>query len=257
MLNCSTKPICSRGFLPNVISVRYRRVNVQKPRKPDHYRAVIEAVTRPQYPWPKPPVVPLVGSSSKQLNSLSGNAEDNPYENILAREVKELFEQSAMVAIFHKNPVKGETNFKCKKAFKMAGMNEVVYGKSTLRKGLADTNYALVLDLFQSHSSIVYSSTTQIPQLLKLIKKMPHLILMACIVDGKLLSKTQTLEYGNLVNIDNARVRLIHVLGQVNNKCLQTIGQTQLTMVRYLEQYGQSSEEHDTKKKDTEESDLN
>lgn len=248
MFNCSAKPICSRGFLPNVISVRYRKINVQKPREPDHYRAVINAVTSPRYPWPKPPVVPLVEKRFKQLQ----NIEDNPYENILAREVKELFEQSPMIAIFHKNPVKGETNFKCKKTFKMAGMNEIIYGKSTLTKGLAETNYASVLELFQSHSSIVYSSTEQVPKLLKITKKMPHLILMACIVDGKMLSKNQTIEYGNLIDIDNARARLIHVISQVNNKCLQTIGQTQLTMVRYLEQYAQSSAELDATTKSTE-----
>lgn len=255
MLNCLIKPICSRGFLPNVTSVRYRKINVQKPRKPDHYRAVIEEIARPKYLWPKPSAVPLVANSFKQLNNSLQNIEDNPYENILAQEVKDLFEQSAMIAIFHKNPVMGETNFKCKKTFIMAGMKEVIYGKSTLRKGLAKTNYATVLDLFQSHSSIVYSNTTQVPQLLKIIKKMPHLILLACIVDGKLLSKTQTIEYGNLVNIDHARTRLVHVISQVNNKCLQTIGQTQLTMVRYLEQYGQLSADLDTKKKGTEESD--
>jgi large subunit ribosomal protein L10 len=180
--------------------------------------------------------------------------ENNPYENILAKELKELFEQSAMVAIFHKNPVKGEIDFKTRKTFKMADMDHVVYGKSTLKLALAGTNYAAVLDLFQSHSSIVFSSTPQVPKLLKIIKKMPHLILLASIVDGTLLSKNQTVEYGNLVNIDHARSRLVDVISQVNNKCLQTIGQTQSTMVRYLEQYGQSLDVN-TEKKSTEEID--
>lgn len=250
MLNCSTKAICSRGFTPNVISVRYRRINVQKPRAPHHYRALIEEITRPQYPWPKPLNLPWNERCSKPYDNAIKQIEENPYENILAREIQDLFQQSAMVAIFHKNPVKGEIDFKTMKTFKMAGMNHVVYGKNTLKLGLEQTNYAAVLNLFQSHSSIVFSSTSQVPKLLKIIKKMPHLILLACIVDGKLLSKNQTVEYGNLVNIDNARARLISVIGQVNNKCLQTIGQTQLTMVRYLEQYGQSPRGLDTEKLD-------
>lgn len=245
MLNCSAKAICSKVFTPNIISVRFRRINVQKPRAPHHYRALIEEITRPQYPWPKPLNLPWNERCSKLFNNVTKQIEENPYENILAREVKDLFEQSAMVAIFHKNPIKGEIDFKTMKTFKMAGMDHVVYGKSTLKLGLEQTNYAAVLNLFQSHSSIVFSRTLQVPKLLKIIKKMPHLILLACIVEGKLLSKSQTIEYGNLVDIDNARARLISAIGQVNNKCLQTIGQTQLTMVRYLEQYGQSTSELD------------
>lgn len=252
MFNCSTKAICSRGFTPNVISVRHRRINVQKPRKPHHYRAVIEEVTKFKYPWVIPSSLPWSERCPKPSDSVK-IIEENPYEKILAKEVKDLFEQSAMVAIFHKNPIKGELDFKTMKAFKMAGMDHLVYGKSTLNLALAQTNYAAVLDLFQSHSALVFSSTPQVPKLLKMIKKMPHLILLACIVDGKLLSKNQTVEYGSLVDIQNARARLISVIGQVNNRCLQTIGQTQLTMVRYLEQYGQSSAELKTEKKSTEE----
>lgn len=254
MLNCSTKAICSKGFTPNVISVRYRRINVQKPRKPDHYRAVIEAVAQPKYPWPNQSKMPWTERCAKPFTQSNKEIDDNPYERILAREVKDLFEQSAMVAIFHVNPVKGEMNFKTMKTFKMAEMDYLVYGKSTMKLALDNTNYAAVLNLFQSHSSLVFSNKPQIPKLLKMIKKMPHLILLACIVDGKLLSKSQAVEYGHLVNIDNARARLISVIGQVNNRCLQTIGQTQFTMVRYLEQYGQSSIEQNTEKKSTEES---
>lgn len=252
MFNCSAKTICSRGFTPNVISVRYRRINVQKPRQPHHYRAVIEEVTKFKYPWVIPSSLPWSERHPKPSNLIK-KTEENPYENILAQEIKDLFEKSAMIAIFHKNPVKGEIEFKTMKTFKMAGMNHVVYGKSTLNLALAQTNYAAVLDLFQSHSSLVFSSEPQVPKLLKIIKKMPHLILLACVVDGKLLSKNQIVEYGSLVDIDNARARLISVIGQVNNRCLQTIGQTQLTMVRYLEQYGQSSSELKAEKKSTEE----
>lgn len=255
MFNCSTKAICSRGFTPNVTCVRYRRINVQKPRKPHHYRTVIEEVAKPRYSWPKPEYMPWSERCPKAMGNSNRQIEDNPYENILAREIRELFEQSAMVAIFHKNPVKGEIDFKTMKTFKMAGMDHVVYGKSTLKLALEQTNYAAVLKLFESHSSIVFSSTSQVPKLLKVIKKMPHLILLACIVDGKLLSKSQTVAYSSLVNIDNARARLISVLSQTNNRCLQTIGQTQLTMARYLEQYAQSSAELKTNKNSTEESD--
>lgn len=253
MLNSSSKAICSRGFTPTFISVRYRRVNVQKPRKPDHYRSVIEAVARPKYPWPQPSHLPWTQRCSDLFGKIK-KVEENPYENILAKEVKDIFEQSAMLAIFHKNPVKGEIDFKSMKTFKMAGMEQAVYGKSTLKLALEQTNYATVLNLFQSHSLIVYSNTSQVPKMLKLIKKMPHLVLLASIIDGKLLSKHQTVEYGNLIDIDNARARLISVIGQVNLKCLQTIGQSQLTLVRYLDQYGQSSEELNSEKKPLEES---
>jgi len=254
MLNCSAKAICSRGFTPNIINVRYRRINVQKPRKPNHYRAVINEITKPKYPWPKISEMPWNERCPKPLMKLK-ETENNPYENILAREVRDLFEQSAMVAIFHKNPVKGEIDFKTMKTFKMAGMDHVIYGKSTLKLALEQTKYAAVLNLFQSHSSILFSSTSQVPKMLKIIKKMPHLILLACIVDGKLISKIQVVEYGNLIDIDNARARLISVIGQVNNRCLQTIGQTQLTMVQYLEQYGQSTTELNKENIPVEESD--
>lgn len=253
MLNCSSKAICSRGFTPSFISVRYRRVNVQKPRKPDHYRSVIEAIAKPKYPLPQPSSLPWTQRCAK-LYDKKKTAEENQYENILAKEIKDIFEQSAMLAIFHKNPVMGENDFKTMKTFKMAGMEQAVYGKSTLKLALEGTNYSTVLNVFQSHSLIVYSYTPQVPKMLKLIKKMPHLVLLASIVDGKMLSKNQTVEYGNLVDIDNARAKLISVLGQVNLSCLQTIGQSQLSLVRYLDQYGQSSEELNTEKKPTEES---
>ncbi|XP_050443398.1 39S ribosomal protein L10, mitochondrial [Adelges cooleyi] len=238
MLNCSTKAICSKTFSPTVISVRYRRVNVQKPRAPHHYRATIEALTLPKYDWPDRNKLPWTERCPNPFYKSKTIVEDNPYENILAKEAQDLFKQSAMVAIFHRNPVKYDLEFKAYKTFKMAGMDLTTYGKSTLNKALVGTNYEAVLQLFQSHSSILFSSTPQVPKLLKVIKKMPHLILLAGIVDGKLLSKSQLEDYASLGTIDNARAQLVSTLDQINLRCLNRIGQTQLTMVRYLEEYG-------------------
>ncbi|XP_050534428.1 39S ribosomal protein L10, mitochondrial [Daktulosphaira vitifoliae] len=240
MLSSSVKVICTKTFIPTVISVRHRRINVQKPRAPHHYRATINAIIQPKFDWPIPHKMPWTERCPKPLVQKFKSVEDNPYERILAKEVRELFEQSAMVAVFHKNPVNAEKDFKSYKTFKMSGMNLTIYGKSTLKVALTNTNYEAVLQLFHSHSSILFSSTLQVPKLLQMIKKMPHLILLAGIVDGKFLSKTQLEDYASLGTIDNARAHLVGLLDKINNRCLHRIGQTQLSMAHYLEEYGKS-----------------
>lgn len=152
--------------------------------------------------------------------------QDNPFERILAKDLLNWFNHSKMVAFFHTNPMSAEDHFKVSRnywnfftfvavfinakysdslwqprvltvnmlyfqaniALKKQNMTLKNYGHKTARLALENTEYEAVLSLFQSHNSMVFSSETQVSKLLRLLKKMPQLILMGkwCVFDIKI-----------------------------------------------------------------------
>lgn len=103
---------------------------------------------------------------------------DNPYERILARELREMFEKTPLIVFYHINPVSGEDRVRTEINFKKQNMLLTIYGKSTLKLALEGTPYEPILPFYISHNAILFCPQPDIKKLLKMSKRIPHLVLL-------------------------------------------------------------------------------
>nr|CAD7568407.1 unnamed protein product [Timema californicum] len=201
-------PVFNKGFLerkwqPFLQTVRFRnRINIQRPRAPHYIRA-----------------------------------KENPFERLLAREILKWFNRSQMVAFFHRNPWTAEDQFKAYVALKKQDMHLKIYGRSTLKMAVENTRYEIVLKLFESHNLLVFSAEPQVGKLLKLLKKIPQLTLLAGIVDGQFLSKKELVRYSALPDLQTSRAGLVTVINSMPAQIVQNLNHHQQTLVRHLQQH--------------------
>lgn len=205
-------------WVPRLESLRFRRVNVQKPREPHYERAKYLALVKPMYEVDKsaylPPSVTCRKTEEQKRNT---TRIDNPLERIIAKELYDKCESSKMVCFVHTNPISGEDQFQARVLLKRDNMEIGVYSKYTVATAFENTRYEAILPLFVTHTAIIFSQETNIDKLLKVLKKVPQYILMGGIIDNRLLSVTQLKKYSELKDITTARAQLVSVL----NLCAQ------------------------------------
>lgn len=169
---------------PNTILYQQKRfrgkINIQKPRKPHYLRTLVNEFLTPFYPSPNE------GKTLEELCNNVKNAERrkkvkveyNPYHIILAREVRNWFDNSKMVAICHLNSMTQEDQFDLAVPLKRANMYYKRYNKTILKLALADSPYEATMPLYSSHCSIVFSSDINVDAFEKIVKKFPQVILL-------------------------------------------------------------------------------
>lgn len=104
--------------------------------------------------------------------------EYNPYQIIIAREVRNWFDNSKMVAICHQNSLTQEDQFDLAVPLKRANMYYKRYSKSIMKLALADSPYEATMPLYSSHFSIVFGSDVNVAAFEKIVKKFPQVILL-------------------------------------------------------------------------------
>ncbi len=199
----STTDKCFRG-----------KINIQKPRPPHYERALFNAVTEPIVPQP---TVTQECFQKRLQRKLDGKSEKviNPYDVIIAKELVNWLDNSKMVGIFHINSINSEDIFNLKVALHKENMQFKAYGKSILRKAMVGSQYQTLLPLFNAKNCMVFSPEAKISQLLKIVKRTPQLILLAGVVEKRLLSKNELVDLSKLPNITTARAQFVGVLNSV------------------------------------------
>lgn len=166
-------------------------------------------------------------------------ANANPYDQIIAREVKNWFDHSKMVGIFHINPINGEEFFKARVAFHKNGMQLKKYGNSIMKLALKGTKYEelLVLQANKTFCTVYAFGTeqTKVSTVLNIIKKIPQMHLMCGIVEDRLLSKNELVEYGNMPDISIVRSQLANVLNMAGVQLVQNLQSHQSNLVNILD----------------------
>lgn len=149
------------------------KINIQRPRKPFFTRQLVIDVCKPTYLKKKTDI-----ERCSNLNTRVREAVDNPFEHILAKECRNWFNHSHMVAFFHTNPVSTEDKHPVYGELKIQNMHLRTYGKKILQMGLGGTNYEAILKIFESQTQIVFSEAVQVKEFLKTMKKLPQFILL-------------------------------------------------------------------------------
>lgn len=171
---------------------------------------------------------------------------DNPYERIIAREVKNWFDHSQMVAVLHVNPISGEDFFKARVAFHKNGMQLKKYGSSVLKQAINDTPYEVLLSLQRCKTACTaFAFCTEhnnVSTIMKILKKIPQMMLLCGIVENRLLSKNELVEYSKMPDISIARSQIVNVLNMAAGQLVQNLESHQSNLVNILDAHVREGE---------------
>jgi len=104
--------------------------------------------------------------------------EYNPYERIIAREVRNWFDNSKMIAICHQNSMTTEDAFELAVPLKKLNMYYKRYNNKIMKLALTDSSYTATMPLYSSQFCIVFGSDINVAGFEKIIKKFPQVILL-------------------------------------------------------------------------------
>lgn len=222
----------------SVQQIRFRsKINIGKPKPFHHERGKVMQFLTPFYPNPlkgKPLWEVCENINKKAAKTI----EANPYETIIAREVLNWFNSSKMIAFFHKNSMNADDDFDFRVNLKRKNMYGKLYGKKVVQLALTNTVYAPVLELFCSPVVLVFSPDVNVTALHKVARKTTQLTLMAGILDGKLLSRKEFLEYGKM-DLTSARAGLVSLLQNAGgNNLNKQLTYHQSSLITRLQQIG-------------------
>lgn len=171
----------------------------------------------------------------------------NPYEVILAREVRNWFDHSQMIAVVHINPINGEDFFDARvELHKNGGMQLKKYGDSIMNLALKDTKFEVLLKTggLQTFSTGFIFSTehNKVATIIKILKKFPQMHLLCGVVENRLLSKNEFVDYAKMPNIDIVRSQLVNVLNMAGSQLVQNLSSHQSNLVNVLDAHVRQNE---------------
>uniref|UniRef100_A0A182RWR2 Large ribosomal subunit protein uL10m n=1 Tax=Anopheles funestus TaxID=62324 RepID=A0A182RWR2_ANOFN len=221
---------------------RFRgKINIQRPRPPHYERARVLEIIKPYYKKPEFDAPCIDAERMQQSKTVN-----NPYETIIAREARNWFEHSKLVALLHVNSIRQEDMFKVQVALHRHNISVKVYGKSIMRKAVADTKYEAIMPLFEAKTAIIFSPEGQkIKHVLNVLKKTPQLVLMGGIVEGKLLSRNEFMAYATMPDLTTVRAQFAAVLDNVGGKIVADLQCHQSQLVNLLDAYAKNNSQTD------------
>lgn len=166
---------------PNTILYQQRRfrgkINIQKPREPHYLRSLVNEFLTPFYENPNQGMK-LEQVCKKAAKKNKRMEEYHPYERIIAREVRNWFDNSKMIAICHQNPMSSEERFELEVPLRRANMYLKQYSRKIMKLALEDSPYAATLPLFSVKFFVMFSPDINVVALEKIVKKFPQVILL-------------------------------------------------------------------------------
>ena len=194
------------------------------------------------------PCVELAGKKTKEIL-------ESPYDKIIAKEVRNWLDHSQMVGFFHINPINADDHFKARVAFHKNNMQLKQYGRQIMFQALLNSKYEELLPLFASKTCMVFSpESKKVAQMLKIVKKVPQMHLICGIVENRLLSKNEFLDYSKMSDITTARSQLVGVLNMASSQLVQNLESHQNNLVNVLDAHVRVNQKSSAKESTKEES---
>lgn len=234
-------------------SKRFRgKINIQKPRPPHYERAVFNAVTQPIYNFKT--VVEVCREKQEQKRAMTKiEREPHPYEILLARELREAFDTSEMILICHKNSIKGLDYFRFKVALHKKNVKVKVNGAQVRKTALKGTKYESLLELMNVSNCMLFGDASSIGDILKILRKVPQMILLAGTMSDRILSKNELVEYSEL-DLQTARAQFAASLNTAGGQVLNHLQAHQSNLCYMLDAHAKALGGDTDPKPDAEES---
>ncbi|KAG6462809.1 hypothetical protein O3G_MSEX013482 [Manduca sexta] len=226
--------------LPLLTAKRFRgKINIQRPRMPHFEKQLLIDISKPYYGPPKYKLPEVLRCDKGEKKT---NVEiDNPFERILASECLNWFNTSKMVVFLHVNSISMEDKTPIFATLVKNNMHLRTYGKKIVSMATKGTRYEAVNHLFTSHQNIIFGQPENASKMFKILKKAPQLVVMAGIIQDRLMSKNELLEYSQMPSLDVARSQLCSVLDSAGSSVVGLLNRSQQTLVSHLEQHVEST----------------
>lgn len=185
-------------------SKRFRgKINIQRPRAPHYERARVIKLTEPYYESKKKnmSLLELCGDLRPKVEKTV----ENPFQKLLAKDCLNWFNHSRLVALFHLNPMTADEQFNAYVSCKKYNMHFKIFGHETLNMALVDTKFEAFTEHYVSHNILLFSTETNIKQMLKITKKFPQMILL-CKLKFYLTLKQKNINFSIFTIIKNYAV---------------------------------------------------
>merc|ERR1712037_568229 len=221
--------------LPSPGQIRFKRVNIQKPRRPDWFRQQLLAVAAPRYSPPQ--TIEELPDSCEMAEKEEERREWKEHINQL-----EKFYVQEMIAFFHTNPIKEADWRKAWQNGRRSGMELQRFQRRVGVAGLRGTKWENCLHFFMNfpgeHTQpIPFSPKTDPKKLLAYERKVPEFQLLAAVIHGRILSKAGVQELVTTPDLATQRAELSALLTFNQRKTLSLLGANQQTLSTNLGQY--------------------
>ncbi|KAH8413579.1 hypothetical protein KR009_012378, partial [Drosophila setifemur] len=222
----------TKSSTPALQFFRFRgKINIQRPKAPHYERARVIAVTQPKYPEPPKAKTCFQTRAERTQQQL-----ENPYNEIVAKEVRNWLDHSKMVAIFHLNSITADEIFRVRVQLHKQNLHLKSYGRKIIGQAVEGTRYEAILPLFHSNHCIVFSPDQQkVSTLLKITRKVPQMVLLGGIVEETLLSRNELMTYAQMPGLQAAQAQLVQTLNQAAGNLVQQLQAHQNNFVRVLD----------------------
>ncbi|EDV33454.1 uncharacterized protein Dana_GF20722 [Drosophila ananassae] len=237
---------------PALQFLRFRgKINIQRPKAPHYERARVIAVTQPKYPE-----APKSKTCFQSRTERFQQQVENPYNDIIAREVRNWLEHSQLVAIFHLNSITSDEIFKVRVDLHKQNLHLKSYGRKIIGEAVKDTRYEAIMPLFHSNHCIVFSPDQQrVSTLLKITRRVPQMVLLGGIVEKTLLSRNELMAYAQMPGLQAAQAQLVQTLNQAAGNLVQQLQAHQNSFVQVLDVHakGEAKDSTQESKEETKE----
>jgi len=232
------------GVIPGPGQLRFRKVNITKPRQPNFFRKKLLAFSKPK--WDE--FIPIE-EEPKHCQWVEKNEEKarwddhvNQLETFYVKEMMELFHSSQMIAFYLMNPMPNVNFRKAWQNGRRMGMELKRFNLRVGKNGLRGTKWENCLHFFHSapgdkhEQPILFSPQVNAKALLTFEKKVPEFHLIGAVVHGRILSRAGVMELQNIPDLTQQREQLVALLGANQAKLVQLLGSSQQQLATNLEQ---------------------
>lgn len=207
-----------------------KREWIKKYREPDLRRKKLYAACEPI-------ILPDLRQESEKCEQLHPlpPIEIHPYDKLLAQDLKNEWESSRMICIFHKNSMTEREHVERRNLFQHQDMLLRYYNTRCVHHYLTGTRFECLKQLFLngSYHALLFSKEPNVLKMVKTAKKVQHhLVLLCAVVDDKILSYNEIIKYSELPNLPTLQSHLCHTLSLASQSITQNLAKplTQLSM---------------------------
>lgn len=225
---------------------RYRgKINIRKPKIYFKKRVLNELLT-PFFINP---------NKDKTLEQLCENTKTKefenrlgPYDTIIAREVRNWFDNSKMIVILHVNSIMELDVFDVKVALFKENMHYKRYGAHIVSNMIKDSPYENLAPLISNYTAFVFSPEIKIAAVNKIFKKNKKMYILGGVLEGQILKYDDFLKFKD-ITITIAQSNLVQVLQNAGGVNLtRQLTHHQSTLLTRLKQIGTNETTSDDKK---------
>jgi len=231
--------------IPGTGQVRHRRVNIQKPHRPDFFRQKLLELSGPV--WKEQLEIEELPQECEYEDRMeerhSWDKHINQLEKFYVEELVEMFEKSPMIAFFHSNPIKLADWRKAWQNGRRQKMELAKFSRRVGMAGLKGTQWENCLHFFMSfpgnpyEQPILFSPEVEPRKLITFTKKVPEFHLLGCVVYGRILSKAQISALVDLPDLHQQHTQLCALLNMQQKQTLSLLQSNQSNLSLQLDQY--------------------